>query len=118
MIKLAVSSLLPSIFSRMHNLSYLQKMISTQIQNSSYPSSTLVEMTEMYGCHCNSNRSQLSVGPVLDDYDKLCSDLAMCHQCILFDFPDYKYEPVTRPYDWVLNSKVGKTPNFFKNTLI
>lgn len=89
---------------RMHNLDYLSKMLESQIKNSTHPPETLVEMTEMYGCHCTSDRSVVSTGPVMDGYDDLCKGLAMCHQCILFDFPTYRYKPVSTPYDWSLNN--------------
>lgn len=91
---------------RMHNLDYLSKMLESQIKNSTHPPETLVEMTEMYGCHCTSDRSVVSTGPVMDGYDDLCKGLAMCHQCILFDFPTYRYKPVSRPYDWSLNRRL------------
>ena len=89
----------------MHSLNYLSKMLASQIKNSTYPPETLAEMTEMYGCHCTSDRSVMSVGlPVMDDYDDLCKKLAMCHQCILFDFPNYRYKPISKPYKWSLNA--------------
>ena len=94
-----------TVYSRMHSLNYLSKMLASQIKNSTYPPETLAEMTEMYGCHCTSDRSVMSVGlPVMDDYDDLCKKLAMCHQCILFDFPNYRYKPISKPYKWSLNA--------------
>lgn len=58
------------------------------LMTTKYSQREIFQRLQNYGCHCfpGQTRSAGGHGPVVDNKDSLCRDLARCHRCISMDF--------------------------------